>query len=211
MDNGVLGWGRLTCSLAPKSRETLAKLQRRLKDVLGLIFESVREFVSEEYGEDTWDKLLDDAGLEGIYTRLGNYPYRQLVSIVGAAAKTLDKSPPEAWRLAGRAAFVKLRNHSPAQIDSFENSQQLFHHLEDTIHQRVTILHPESSPPKFQISEEGNDILLIYSSHRGLCHLAEGLASGAVKYFRQTAKVEQTHCGLDSGSSCHIRISYQTI
>lgn len=33
------------------------------------MFNLLEQLVSRDYGEDTWDDLLDEAGLDGAYTR----------------------------------------------------------------------------------------------------------------------------------------------
>ena len=55
----------------------------------GIIFNLVEEVVTAAYGEDTWDSLLDEAGLDGSYTSLGSYPDEDLFQLVGAASKAL--------------------------------------------------------------------------------------------------------------------------
>ncbi len=39
----------------------------------GMIFNLLEEVVTAEYGEDTWDVLLDRSGAGGAYTSLGSY------------------------------------------------------------------------------------------------------------------------------------------
>ena len=36
----------------------------------GIIYNLLEEVVSAEHGEDTWDALVDAAGVDGIYTSL---------------------------------------------------------------------------------------------------------------------------------------------
>ena len=52
----------------------------------GLIFNVVEEVVTELYDADTWDDLLDAAGVDGAYTALGNYDDDELIGIVDAAS-----------------------------------------------------------------------------------------------------------------------------
>src|SRR5438874_2247890 len=40
----------------------------------GVVFNLLEEIVVREHGEETWDLLLERAGLGGVYTSLGNYP-----------------------------------------------------------------------------------------------------------------------------------------
>ena len=37
----------------------------------GVVFNLLEQLVARDYGEDTWDALLDAGGLDGVYTSLG--------------------------------------------------------------------------------------------------------------------------------------------
>lgn len=50
----------------------------------GIIFNLAEEVVSDAYGPDTWDDLLDAWGVDGAYTSLGNYPDDDLHRLVAA-------------------------------------------------------------------------------------------------------------------------------
>ena len=54
----------------------------------GVVFNLLEEVVSSEFGEDTWDGLIDAAEVEGAYTSLGSYDDGDLGSLVGAALLT---------------------------------------------------------------------------------------------------------------------------
>jgi hypothetical protein len=41
--------------------------------VKGIVYNLLEEVVSAEHGEDTWDALVDAAGVDGVYTSLGSY------------------------------------------------------------------------------------------------------------------------------------------
>ena len=53
----------------------------------GVVFNLLEEAVTDSFGADTWDDLLDDADLEGAYTSLGNYSDAEIEALVGAAAR----------------------------------------------------------------------------------------------------------------------------
>ena len=48
----------------------------------GIIFNVTEKAVTELLGEDAWDDLLDDAGLDGDYTALGTYADEDLLALV---------------------------------------------------------------------------------------------------------------------------------
>ncbi len=176
--------------------------------MLGLIMETARSVVSEKYGADTWDALLEAAEVDGAYTRLGDYPSAELGRLVEAAAAKLKMSADDVWCLVGEEGFPALLRHVPPRLQHFEDSRTLFRELEGTIHANVSAVHQHATPPRFGLTEDGDTITLEYQSRRGLCHLAQGLAIGATRHFGETASVEQIACGRASGSPCMIQIQY---
>src|SRR4029450_10824779 len=53
----------------------------------GVVFNLLEEVVRRRHGEDTWDALLDQAGLAGSYTSLGSYPDEDMSKLVLAASR----------------------------------------------------------------------------------------------------------------------------
>ena len=64
----------------------------------GIIFNLLSESVIQEFGENTWDDLLDAAGLDGAYTSLGNYDDAEIFKLVGVASEKLKLPPDEVLR-----------------------------------------------------------------------------------------------------------------
>ena len=56
----------------------------------GIIFNIYEQLVTRDRGEDAWDRLLDESGLEGAHTSLGSYPDSDLMKLVEAASKAWD-------------------------------------------------------------------------------------------------------------------------
>ena len=67
----------------------------------GVIFNLAEEVIVASYGEDTWDTLLDAAGLDGSYTSLGNYPDGDLFRLVDAASSHLGVPAHDVVRTLG--------------------------------------------------------------------------------------------------------------
>src|SRR5439155_7944494 len=74
----------------------------------GIIFNLLEEVVTQQFGQDTWDKLLDTAGVDGAFTSLGNYPDEHLFKLVAAASADLDRPPNEIVRWFGTKAIPLL-------------------------------------------------------------------------------------------------------
>lgn len=167
----------------------------------GIIFNLVEDAFVAEHGEVLWDQVLDDAGVSGCYTALGNYPTDDLTALVTAGARRLDQSEAELLRSLGRRAIGGLATHSPRFFEPHDSVTPFLLTLNDVIHTEVRKLHVDADPPEFWFEQEGPERLVVhYRSRRQLCALAEGMIEGAARLFDQTADLvhqECTHRGAD--------------
>ena len=47
----------------------------------GIIFNLLEEVVRKDYGDETWEDLLEAAQVDGAYTSLGNYPDEAMIKL----------------------------------------------------------------------------------------------------------------------------------
>lgn len=175
----------------------------------GVIFNLAEQVVTDAYGADTWDTLLDDAELDGAFTTLGNYPDAQLIAIVDAAAVRLGTSSADVVRIVGQGAIPLLAVRYPAFFTPHTSTRPFLLTLNDIIHPEVRKLYPGAEVPEFGFEEHGADVLnLEYRSHRKLCALAEGFVVGAAQHYGQTVAIEQPQCMLDGAESCVLRCTF---
>lgn len=175
----------------------------------GIIFNLLEEVVTEQHGEDTWDRLLSDAELEGAYTSLGSYPDEELLALVGAASAALEVPPDGVVRWFGRAALTKLAERYPDFFEPHRTTRTFLLTLNDIIHPEVRKLYPGADVPVFDFDESSPDKLAIgYRSVRKLCALAEGLIEGAADHFGETVSIAQTACMNRGDEKCVLVISF---
>ncbi len=174
----------------------------------GVIFNVVEEVVTEAYGADTWDALLDAAGVDGAYTALGNYDDAQLVALVAAASDALGASHEEVLRLVGRAGFERLSSRYPHFVESHDTSRTVLRELNSVIHPQVLTIYPDASVPRFEVTGDDRQLVLTYESARGLCHLAEGLAEGLATAFDERVTLHQRSCRHRGDDTCEIIVDY---
>ena len=173
----------------------------------GIIFNIVEEIVVELFDADTWDDLLDAAGLDGAYTALGNYGEEELVAIVDAVATTTEQSSDDVWRLVGRLALPKLATRIPEAMVTGHDARSFLLSVNDIIHPEVRMLYPDSVPPVFSFEEHDADLVVTYRSGRRLDALAEGLILGCGDRFDQT--IEVTTLGRDGLTAEEVRFRVQ--
>ncbi len=174
----------------------------------GIVFNLLQEAVCREYGDDTWDRLLDDAGLDGSYTSLGSYADEEVVALVKAASSALKQSPSDILRWFGRQAMPLLAERYPDFFNVHQDAKSFILTLNSIIHPEVQKLYPGAVTPVFDFgTDEQGRFLVRYKSARMLCALAEGFMVGAADHFHETAEIEHPVCMHDGAEKCvfHVR------
>jgi hypothetical protein len=193
----------------PRSLRRASCGKRRVK---GVVFNLLEEIVSREYGEESWDALLEATGLEGAYTSLGGYPDGELMGLVAAAACSFDESTEQVVRWFGRNAIPLLARSYPSFFTPHGSTRSFLLTLNDIIHPEVRKLYPGADVPVFDYDVSSNDLLMIgYQSPRKLCAFAEGLIEGAADYYSEAASICQPTCMNRGDAKCRLHISFSPI
>ncbi len=167
----------------------------------GVVFNLLEEVVTRRHGEDTWDALLDAAGLEGAYTSLGNYPDQDVHKLVVAASSALATTPAEVLRWFGREAMPVLAERYPAFFSAHTSTRPFILSINEIIHPEVRKIYP------FRDAGDGT-LLMGYQSARKLCALAQGFVEGAAEHYRESLKFEHLNCMHHGDPKCLFRISF---
>lgn len=176
----------------------------------GIIFNLLEELVRREHGEDTWDALLEAAGVEGSYTSLGNYPDEHLLKLVGAASAALRTPPDAIVRWFGRNALPLLAERYPRFFTPHTSVATFLLTLNDIIHTEVRKLYPGADVPIFDFSTPSPDTVVMgYRSPRRLCALAEGFIEGAAAHYNEEVSIGQSLCMKQGDEKClfHVAIT----
>lgn len=173
----------------------------------GIVFNLLEEAVIRQYGEETWDDLLEAAGLDGAYTSLGSYPDQQLTDLVEAASRATGTDPQSIIRWFGREAMPALAAANPGFFAPHHDIGSFLATLNDIIHPEVRKLYPGADVPTFGFTTASDGtITMRYGSPRRLCAFAEGLIEGAATQFGQVVAIEQPRCMLRGDELCTIEI-----
>jgi hypothetical protein len=177
--------------------------------VKGVIFNLAEEVISDGFGEQAWDEVLDGAGLDGAFTSLGNYPDSDLVRLVTASSDLLGLSPAEVVRTLGKGALPLLAERYPMFFTPHTSTRPFLLTLNEIIHAEVRKLYPDADVPEFEFMTDDPEWLAMrYRSHRKLCALAEGFVMGAAAHFGEVAEIEHPECMHDGSESCLMRCRF---
>jgi hypothetical protein len=167
----------------------------RRGEMKGIVFTLLQEIVTAEYGEDTWDELIDASGVEGVYTAVATYPDEDMNALVEAASAKLGVSGDDVLKWFGQRCIPLFAERYPHVFEPHDNARSLALALNDVIHPEVRKMLPGAYVPEFEYDASQPDALTIsYSSKRRLCSFAEGLILGVCDHFGETCDVKHTKC-----------------
>lgn len=179
----------------------------------GVIFNVVEQAITAEHGDAVWDSLLNDAGVDGAYTALGDYPDDELNRLVAAGSRALGVPERELTRRLGQASLLGLGDRYPQFFTPHVRALDFVLTINDVIHPEVRKLHRTAQPPRFDFEVTSEGALVVgYHSARRLCDLAEGMLGGAAVYYGEQATIRHDSCIRRGDDACvlHCRFSAST-
>jgi hypothetical protein len=176
--------------------------------VKGIVINLLEEAVRHQYGEASWDAILDEAGVDGAYTSLGSYADEEFRALLAASSRILKQEPGELLTWFGRQAIVPLSERYP-RLFAHPSTRSFLLSLNNIIHPEVRKLYPGADVPHFDYLPSSDDRLLMkYASKRRMCAFAEGLIEGAAEHFGERVSVQQEACMLKGDPHCLIVVIF---
>ena len=173
------------------------------------MFNLLETLVVDSHSEETWEELIEAAGVDGSYTSLGSYPDEDLFALVGAASAALGQPADDVVRWFGRNAMPLFAERYPALFAEYHDTRTFVLALNDIIHPEVRKLYPGAIVPEFDYDASDPRVLLMdYHSPRQLCAFAEGLVLGAADHFGETVAIEQPLCMHRGDPKCRLAITF---
>lgn len=175
----------------------------------GVVFNLLEEAVTREFGIDTWDALLDSAGLAGSYTSLGNYDDAEIVALVEAAAAALGLSRSQVLRWFGEKAMPILKDRYGAFFEKHGSSKDFVLSVNSMIHPEVRKLYSGASCPFFHFREAADGaVTMEYDSARRMCDLADGFVRGAANLYCEGVDVLHHRCMNHGDEKCVLEMRW---
>ncbi|HQU73578.1 MAG TPA: heme NO-binding domain-containing protein [Calditrichia bacterium] len=157
----------------------------------GIIHLEVHKFISEKFGEETLEAVLDKAGLERkAYIAIKAYPYKEMARLIMAARDITGIPARDILESFGEFLFPRMAVLYKAHIKPEWKTRELLLNIEDTIHKVVRRQSPGASPPALHFEPSGpSELTLTYVSSRHLESLARGMIKGAARYYGETVRI----------------------
>ncbi len=177
----------------------------------GIIFNITESFITDHYGENIFNAIIDDCELETKepFVGPGTYPDNDLMEIVVKSSKKLSMSTSDFLRELGTYSFHKLAGRFPHFVKPYNCPKEFLKTVDGIIHVEVQKLYKETQLPTFQYKEPMEDELIItYYSKRKLYPLMEGLVNGVANYFNSPIKQNLTIYTKDNVEFCDFHLKF---
>ncbi|XP_072524856.1 guanylate cyclase soluble subunit beta-2-like isoform X2 [Salminus brasiliensis] len=152
----------------------------------GFINTCLKSLVIDKFGDDTWDKLRDAAGVQDTFMTYEVYKDEITVRLVAEACKLLGVEASVVLRQFGEY-FFEFCKRSGYDHMLRTLGANLFEFIEnlDALHGYLSLSYKEMNAPSFRVEKNSDGTMLLhyYSDRRGLCHIVPGIIGAVAKDF----------------------------
>ena len=171
----------------------------------GLIFSSLRDYATAQYGEEITRDLFTG---EPVYLLSEAYADERLGALIGRAAELTGVEPDAIVHdfgvFAAETTFARLY---PAYFAISGSAREFLLTVETRIHELVRATVPHASPPQLGVGEWGDDgVEILYTSPRRLCVLLRGLVEGTAAHYVEAATIEEASCMHRGADACRFLV-----
>ncbi|CAB1348486.1 unnamed protein product, partial [Coregonus sp. 'balchen'] len=152
----------------------------------GFINTCLKSLVVDKFGEETWMKLRDEAGVQDTFLTYEVYKDDITMQLVAAACKLLDVKPEVVLRQFGEYFFdfCKRSGYDHMLRTLGGNLFEFIENL-DALHSYLALSYKEMNAPSFRAERNGDGTMFLhyYSDRRGLCQIVPGIIEAVAKDF----------------------------
>ncbi|KAM9452135.1 guanylate cyclase soluble subunit beta-2-like isoform 3-T3 [Salvelinus alpinus] len=180
-------WGRVRARIHWELR-FLNKVSAEFKpkEMYGFINTCLKSLVVDKFGEETWMKLRDEAGVQDTFLTYEVYKDDITMQLVAAACKLLDVKPEVVLRQFGEYFFdfCKRSGYDHMLRTLGGNLFEFIENL-DALHSYLALSYKEMNAPSFRAERNGDGTMFLhyYSDRQGLCQIVPGIIEAVAKDF----------------------------
>lgn len=158
-----------------------------------MVNRAVEQMVCDAYGDATWQDIKSRAGVTTIsFLSSDPYPDEITYDLVGAASEVLEIPADQILRSFGEYWVLNTASDAyPDLMSAAGDDLPTFLGNLNNLHVRVGMIFPELQPPRFTVTDVGEDHLVLHHHTRreGLAPFVEGLVIGLGQRFGTPARV----------------------
>ncbi|XP_036106450.1 guanylate cyclase soluble subunit beta-2-like isoform X1 [Molossus molossus] len=152
----------------------------------GFINTCLQSLVIEEFGEETWEKLKDSAGVQDTFMTYTVYEDIITIKLVQEACKILGVPMEAILKLFGEHFFTFCKKSGyDRMLRALGGTLTEFIENLDALHSYLALSYQKMNAPSFRLERgvDGKMLLHYYSDRRGLCHIVPGIIEAVAKDF----------------------------
>lgn len=174
----------------------------------GILYTELRKYVLIKHGLGAWKTLVSNAGLiEKPYMPFETYPDEELVALVTAAGDLTERTVSSVLEDFGIFIAAELLAMYQPLIQPHWRTLDVLEHTEATIHTVVRKKNRGALPPELICHRPSADeVVITYSSHRKLCHVAKGITKGLAELYKEKVVINESSCMLHGDAACVISV-----
>lgn len=177
----------------------------------GIIFNLLEMFITEKWGENEYEKILEKSALITTepFVGPGSYPDKDILEIIQKSCEAynvpLDKFLNE-W---GVFCVSVLAEKFSTFFEQAKSAKEFLLSVESIHYTEVVKLYKNAIPPHFTYKTLSEDSLIMsYQSPRKLCHFMNGLIEGVGYYYKTSIQVKELQCMLNEGEYCEFELTF---
>jgi predicted hydrocarbon binding protein len=175
----------------------------------GLIFLQLQKFAQKHVAPQAWDLLLREANLPlQSYSPARAYPDEDFVNLVGAASRVLGKSNAAVVEAFGEFIAPELLRMHKRLLKPDWKTLDVIENAEPLMHAAIRVGNPGAQPPVLDVVRtSADDLRIVYTSERKLCHLAKGILAGIARHFGESIVVNDEACMHNGDPFCALHVT----
>ncbi len=160
----------------------------------GIVFCEFINMVDTAISPEMTETIIEKSNLpsKGAYTAVGTYDHSEIVSLVSTLSQETGTSVSALVHAFGGHLFGVLANSGHVDLEGIGTSYELLERVDGYIHVEVQKLYPDATLPEIKTERlSDNEMLVKYSSERGMGDLAHGLIEACVNHFEENIKIDR--------------------
>jgi len=177
----------------------------------GIVHKTLKEYVVDRTDDDTWDTIVDRAGLEPtLYLPVSYYDDAEIDAVLETLSGMATQDRRAIERDVGRTLAPELLSTFSAHVSRTWEVSELLAELEG-VYDDIGTATDDASLPALSCRCESDHAVVTYETHRdtAYCGMAHGILEGVVAAFDGTGTVTETTCIDDGADACQFRVDFE--
>ena len=159
----------------------------------GIVNKAIQGLVTENYGQEVWNKIKDRSQLEAdTFISSEPYPDELTFTLAKCTSEELGITVDQVLESFGEYWILKtgMEHYGPLMKSGGSTFEEFLVNLPN-FHSRVMLIFPNVTPPEFQVSDLTKNSLVMhyFSTRNGLKHFVYGLLMGIAKMFNKEIEI----------------------